>query len=194
MVSKDPLLIGLDDFWELEYLFYLEVSPIRPRIMVSHNGRTLTTFQTIWELRARRTQLTLLYHQLSGWCWNNPLSLVLISSNSSPDHLVENCLKLSDTVVWIAYYEAQMCVCSVVSDSCNPRTVAPQTPLSMGFSRQEYRSGTPFPSPGDLPNPGIEPKSSWQEDSLPLSHRGSPWTTNMDRRFKITWLIQNEMI
>ena len=137
---------------------------------------------------------SLSYHQLSGWCWNNPLSLVLISSNSSPDHLVENCLKLSDTVVWVAYYEAQMCMCSVVSDSCNPRTVAPQTPLSMGFSRQEYRSGTPFPSPGDLPNPGIEPKSSWQEDSLPLSHRGSPWTTNMDRRFKITWLIQNEMI
>lgn len=58
LVSKDPLLIGLDDSWELEYLFYLEVSPIRPQIMVSHDGRTLTTFQMIWELRARRTQLT----------------------------------------------------------------------------------------------------------------------------------------
>ena len=41
-----------------------------------------------------------------------------------------------------------------------------QTPLSMGFPRQEYRSGLPFPSPGDLPNPGIRPV-----DSLPLSHR-----------------------
>ena len=40
-----------------------------------------------------------------------------------------------------------------------PRTVARQAPLSMGFSRQEYWSGLPFPSPGDLPNPGIEPGS-----------------------------------
>ena len=38
-------------------------------------------------------------------------------------------------------------------------TVAHQAPLSMGFSRQEYWSGLPFPSPGDLPNPGIELKS-----------------------------------
>ena len=41
-----------------------------------------------------------------------------------------------------------------------PWTVACQAPLSMGFSRQEYWSGLPFPSPGDLPDPGIEPGSS----------------------------------
>ena len=40
-----------------------------------------------------------------------------------------------------------------------PWTVVCQTPPSMGFSRQEYYSGLPFPSPGDLPNPGIEPRS-----------------------------------
>ena len=40
-----------------------------------------------------------------------------------------------------------------------PWTVARQAPLSMGFSRQEYWSGLPFPSPGDLPDPGIEPRS-----------------------------------
>ena len=40
-----------------------------------------------------------------------------------------------------------------------PWTVAHQAPLSVGFSRQEYWSGLPFPSPGDLPNPGIEPRS-----------------------------------
>ena len=39
---------------------------------------------------------------------------------------------------------------------CNPMAVACQDPLSMGFSRQEYWSGLPFPSPGDLPDPGIE--------------------------------------
>ena len=49
-----------------------------------------------------------------------------------------------------------------------PWTVAYQAPLSMGFSRQEYWNGLPFPSPGDLPNPGIEPRSpALQADSLP---------------------------
>ena len=50
---------------------------------------------------------------------------------------------------------------SVVSDSfATPWTVAHQVPLSVGFSSQEYWSGVPFPPPGDLPNPGIEPTSS----------------------------------
>ena len=40
-----------------------------------------------------------------------------------------------------------------------PWTVAHQDPLSMGFSRKEYWSGLPFPSPGDLPNPGTKPES-----------------------------------
>ena len=50
-----------------------------------------------------------------------------------------------------------------------PWTVAYQAPLSMGFSRQEYWSELPFPSPGDLPDPGIEPRSpALQVDSLSL--------------------------
>ena len=48
---------------------------------------------------------------------------------------------------------------SVVFDSEIPWTVACQAPLPMGFSRQEYWSGLPFPPPGDLPNPGTEPVS-----------------------------------
>ena len=44
-------------------------------------------------------------------------------------------------------------------DLATPWTVASQAPLSMGFFRQEYWSGFPFPSPGDLPDPGIEPTS-----------------------------------
>ena len=52
-----------------------------------------------------------------------------------------------------------------------PWTVAHQAPLSMGFSRQEYWSGLPFPSRGDLPDPGIEPGSpALQADSLSPSH------------------------
>ena len=49
-----------------------------------------------------------------------------------------------------------------------PWTVGCRAPLSMGFSRQEYWSGLPFPSPGDRPDPGIEPRSpGLQADSLP---------------------------
>ena len=53
-------------------------------------------------------------------------------------------------------------------------TVACQTPLFMGFSRQEYWGGLPFPPPGHLPNPGIEPRSSptLQTDSLPSESPG----------------------
>jgi len=52
-----------------------------------------------------------------------------------------------------------------------PWTVACPASLSMGFSRQEYWSGLPFPSPGDLPDPGI--RSTSPAGSLPLSHLGS---------------------
>ena len=73
----------------------------------------------------------------------------------------------------------------VVTKSCptlvTPWTVACQAPLSMGFSRQEYRSGLPFPSPGHLPNPGTEPMSlqvscmspALQVDSVPMSQQGN---------------------
>ena len=54
-----------------------------------------------------------------------------------------------------------MCVCvlSHVQLYVTQQTVTHQTPLSMGFSRQEYWSGSPFPTPRDLPNSGIEPVS-----------------------------------
>ena len=56
-----------------------------------------------------------------------------------------------------------------------PQAVARQAPLSMGFSRQEYWSGEPLPSPGDPPNPGIEPRSpTLQADSLPTEPQGKP--------------------
>ena len=59
-----------------------------------------------------------------------------------------------------------------------PWTVPRQIPLSLGFSRQEYWSGLPCPPPGDLHDPGLEPMSpaalALQDDSLPLSHQGSP--------------------
>ena len=56
-----------------------------------------------------------------------------------------------------------------------PCSVAHQAPLSIGFSRQEYWSRLPFPSPGELPDPGIKPRSpELQADSLPTELPGKP--------------------
>ena len=67
-----------------------------------------------------------------------------------------------------------------MSDSWDPMDCSVPGASSMGFSRQEYWSGLPFPSPGNLSDPGIEPMSpAWQVDSLPLSHLGSPWLVYM---------------
>ena len=71
----------------------------------------------------------------------------------------------------------------LVTESCptlaTPWTVALHAPLSMGFSRQEYWSGLPFPSPGDLPKPGIEPGSpALQADPLPTELQGKPLVLN----------------
>ena len=81
--------------------------------------------------------------------------------------------------------EALSGCCAVLYRCCHvqffaaPWTEAHQTPLSMGFSRQEYWSRLPCPPPGDLPNPGIKPASilspALQADSLPLSHLESPF-------------------
>ena len=67
---------------------------------------------------------------------------------------------------------------SVMSDFLTPWTVARQAPPSMGFSRQEYWSGLPYPPLGDLPNPGIEHRSpTLQVDSLPSKPPGKPTLT-----------------
>ena len=62
---------------------------------------------------------------------------------------------------------------------CDPMDVAHQVPPSMGFSRQEYWNGLPFPFPGDLPNPGIEPRSPalWA-DALLSEPPGNPLKKN----------------
>ena len=75
-------------------------------------------------------------------------------------------------VVVVVVLDAKSCPDSFVT----PWTVARQAPLSMGFPRQEYCSGLPFPSPGDLPDPGIKPRPpALVADSLSLSYLGSLW-------------------
>ena len=85
-----------------------------------------------------------------------------------------------------------MCKFSLIVNMCaymlsrvqlfsTPWTLACGAALSMGFSRQEYWSGLPFPSPGDFPNRGIEPGSpTLQADSLPSESPGKPKITGVD--------------
>ena len=71
-------------------------------------------------------------------------------------------------MIFVFLFLTSLCITDSESESevaqlcptlCNRCIVAYQAPLSMGFSRQEYWSGLPFPSPGDLPDPGIKPWS-----------------------------------
>ena len=75
-------------------------------------------------------------------------------------------------------------VTSVLSDSLRPWTVARQTPLSIGFSRQEYWSGLPCPPPGDHPDPGIEPASL-----TPPALAGGFFTTQSVQSLSHAWLF-----
>ena len=90
-------------------------------------------------------------------CWGGHLTL-------------ESCLKIIDEYIQVClffFFFLFLLVAKLCPTLATPWTVACQAPLSMGFSRQEYWSGLPFPSPGGLPNPGTEPGSpALQADSL----------------------------
>ena len=83
----------------------------------------------------------------------------------------------SDVVFFYCSQASLVKLLSRVRLFATPWTIAYHRPPSMGFSRQEYRNGLPFPSPGDLPNPGIEPRSpALQSDTLPSEPPGKPFT------------------
>ena len=78
----------------------------------------------------------------------------------------------------------------LITKSCptlaNPWTVALQAALSLGFSRQEYWSGLPFPSPEDLPDPGIEPRSpELQAECLPTKLGRNPFTQSTEAEINL---------
>ena len=108
-------------------------------------------------------------------------------------HQVQN---LNVLFYFHVYYELGMKV-KVKSLSCvrlfaTPWTVAHQSPPSMGFSRQEYWIGLPFPSPEDLPNPGIEPGSlALQADALPSELPGMSSSTRYITKqiIVVTWFL-----
>ena len=108
--------------------------------------------------------------------WNG-----LPSANVVLDHLVCPCRlgwkvrKNLERYLESNYIYLCVCMLSHIWLFATPWIIACQASLFMEFLRQEYWSGLPFPSSGDLPNPGIKPESpALQMDSLLLSHWGSP--------------------
>ena len=146
------------------------------------NVLTQRNLEDIWQCSAAcrprqgdcRSDGSALYPDRGGGCRTvsicpNPQDCTLERMNST----LENCTHTDD-----------VCVCSLAQSYpalCDPMDcIAHQAPLSMGFPRQECWSGLLFPSPGDLPHPGIEPRSpTLQEDSLPAEPPGKPKNTGV---------------
>ena len=118
----------------------------------------------------------------ASWCDLKVASLFCLFSSPTPEWLGDDSISNHDTLqqvlcrVHLPAFVLSHFSCVQLFSSL--WTVASQAPLSMGFSRQEYWSGLPCPSPGDLPNPGIEPESpALQADCLHLEPPGSPHLT-----------------
>ena len=110
---------------------------------------------------------------------HHALALGKVLRSPRPSHgqiciFIQICIHPESLLVLIVT-EVKVKVFSCVLLFVTPWTVAHQAPLSMEFSRQEYWSGMPFPSPGYLPDPGIKPRSpAWQADSLQSEPAGKP--------------------
>ena len=100
------------------------------------------------------------------------------------------------TLVKVVLITYVLCICVLSCFSCVQRivtlsTVACQAPVSMGFSRQEYWSGLPCPTPGDLPDPGIEPVSLMSPTLagrfFTTQPQGSPLSTIAIEKKNLAW-------
>ena len=113
------------------------------------------------------------------WCWQeyHRTDVISFSVNNTMGCLFIPLVVLLIIITIIKWYLSSLKVklISHVRLFATPWTVAYQAPQYMEFSRQEYWSGLLFPSPGDLPNPGIEPRfPALQADALPSEPQGSP--------------------
>ena len=146
------------------------------------------TILPMWIVTEHRVELPVWY---SHFCWLSVLHTVMYMSqcsHSSP-HLLLPCAVFTRLFSLSLLLPENMFISTIFLDSAHvcvlshfkhvwlfatPWTIAPQAPLSMGFSRQGYWSGLPFPSPGDLPDPEVKLLSpALQADSLPTEPWGS---------------------
>ena len=103
-------------------------------------------------------------------------------------------IELSVQLACVSVHSSVLVVQSCLT-LCVPWTVAHKPPLSVGFSRQEYWSALPFPSPGYLPDTGIKPKyPALHADSLPLSSLGRPHLLEWPKSIKLTKTNNGENI
>ena len=101
-------------------------------------------------------------------------------------------LKLIHMVPWISRSFLLVVEWYPQSES-ESRSATPWTIQSMEFSRPEYWSGQPLPSPGDLPNPGIKPRSpTLQTDSLPAEPQGKPKNTGVGSLSLLQWIFPTQ--
>ena len=117
--------------------------------------------------------------EIDGETVKTVADLIFLGSKTTADgdcsHEIKRSLLLGRKVMTNLKVKVKMKSLSHVRLFVTPWTVAYEAPPSMGFSRQECWSGLPFPSPGDLPNPGIEPGSpALRADALPSEPPGKP--------------------
>ena len=106
------------------------------------------------------------------WWILRPLKAETVSSSYDLSQCLAKCFTKKESESEVA--QSCLTLCNPM-DCATPWTVACQAPPSVGFSRQEYWGELPFPFPGDLPDPGIEPRSpTLQGDSLPSEPPGNP--------------------
>ena len=128
-------------------------------------------WQNLFSNRIRKNLESILKHHLVYVC--KQAILLAIKIHPFPlEYILSSYSKMT------SYFKFCVCVLSWVQLFETPCTVACQTHLSMECSRQEYCSGLPFPSPGDLPDPHILSFLHWKVDSLPLAPLGKPPYTN----------------
>ena len=154
-------------------------------------GPPVTRTEWVWEAEVDMTDSWVYYSPLVQGCvlsnWLGPrLSPALLGYRSRGRSYCWSCS-------WSRGLKVKVKSLSRVQLFVTPWTIAYQAPPSMGFSRQEYWSGLPFPSPGDLPNPGIEPGSpAFQADTLTSEPPGKPKMENQGRGhldlFPLGWL------
>ena len=149
-------------------------------------AQTVKCLPTVWETRVQSLgredplEKAMATHS-STLAWKIPWAEEPVSLQSIGSQRVghDSVTKLS-LLLLSSLENVCVCVCVLVVQSyptlCDLWTVAHQAPLSMEFSRQEYWTGWPFPSPGDLPDSGVKPRSpALQADSLPSQSPGKPW-------------------
>ena len=127
-------------------------------------------YALVWIGKASYIELISLSLQICWLSWKIITHRVIIEANSRK--LCRRILDVNDNSPINSLSFSDLCVCVLVAQSrpkfCDPRDCSLPGSSVHEFSRQEYWSGKPFPSPGDLPDPGIEPRfPSLQADSLP---------------------------